>query len=181
MSIRPAFPPQSLLSSLHALPEGPGCAAPARPCRVCAAGSPPSPVIPAGIGSSPNLRTLNLSWSRDNLDQVLDAAANQDLSHLEFLNSLLKAEMTAREEKAEQRRMKQADFPFVKTVDEFDFGFQRSITKSSVLRCKHFWSRQGNANAFQIRRPRPDGHFPFPRRCASCRFFPICSWTAPTG
>jgi len=80
------------------------------------------------------LRTLNLSWSRDNLDQVLDAAANQDLSHLEFLNSLLKAEMTAREGKAEQRRMKQADFPFVKTVDEFDFGFQRSITKKQINR-----------------------------------------------
>lgn len=80
------------------------------------------------------MRTLNLSWGRDNLDQALESAAGRDLSYLEFLNGLLKAEMAAREEKAEQRRMKRADFPFIKTVDDFDFGFQRSITRKQVNR-----------------------------------------------
>ena len=78
------------------------------------------------------MKSLNLSWSRDNLDQALQEANITDMSYLEFLNRLLRGELTYKEKRAEERRMKMAGFPFIKTIDEFDFVFQRSITRKQV-------------------------------------------------
>lgn len=78
------------------------------------------------------LRSLNLSWCRDNLDQTLQTASSTDISYLDFLNRLLQGEINYREKRSEERRMKMAGFPFVKTIDEFDFAFQRSITRKQV-------------------------------------------------
>jgi DNA replication protein DnaC len=78
------------------------------------------------------MKSLNLSWSRDNLDQALQEANSTDMSYLEFLNRLLRGELTYKEKRAEERRMKMAGFPFIKTIDEFDFVFQRSITRKQV-------------------------------------------------
>ncbi len=79
-----------------------------------------------------NLRSLNLSWCRDNLDQILQTASSSDISYLDFLNRLLQGEVNYREKRSEERRMKMAGFPFIKTIDEFDFAFQRSITRKQV-------------------------------------------------
>jgi DNA replication protein DnaC len=78
------------------------------------------------------MRSLNLSWCKDNLDQALQAANSAEISYLEFLNGLLRQEVNYREKRAEERRMKMAGFPFIKTIDDFDFGFQRSITRKQV-------------------------------------------------
>ena len=78
------------------------------------------------------MRSLNLSWCRENLDQTLKAASSTDISYLEFLNGLLHGEINYREKRAEERRMKLAGFPFIKTIDDFDFTFQRSITRKQV-------------------------------------------------
>lgn len=78
------------------------------------------------------LRSLNLAWCRDNLDNSLQTASSTEISYLEFLNRLLKGEVNYREKRAEERRMKMAGFPFIKTIDEFDFAFQRSITRKQV-------------------------------------------------
>ncbi len=78
------------------------------------------------------MRSLNLSWCRENLDQVLQSASSTDISYLEFLNRLLYGEVNYRENQAEERRMKMAGFPFIKTIDDFDFAFQRSITRKQV-------------------------------------------------
>ena len=79
-----------------------------------------------------HLRSLNLSWCKDNLDHVLRSASSTDISYLEFLNRLLQGEINYREKRAEERRMKMAGFPFIKTIDEFDFAFQRSITRKQL-------------------------------------------------
>ncbi|KFD40636.1 ATP-binding protein [Peptococcaceae bacterium SCADC1_2_3] len=78
------------------------------------------------------LRSLNLSWCKDNLDMVLNSTQDSEISYLDFLNHLLKGEMVFRQDKAQERRMKMAGFPFIKTVEDFDFGFQRSITRKQV-------------------------------------------------
>lgn len=78
------------------------------------------------------LRSLNLSWCKDNLDMVLNSTQDNEISYLDFLNHLLKCEMVFRQDKAQERRMKMAGFPFIKTVEDFDFGFQRSITRKQV-------------------------------------------------
>lgn len=47
------------------------------------------------------MKSLNLSWSRDNLDQALQEANITDMSYLEFLNRLLRGELTYKEKRAE--------------------------------------------------------------------------------
>jgi len=78
------------------------------------------------------MRSLNLLWGKDNLEKVVERASNRNSSYLDFIYELLKGEMAYHQRKAEERRTKRAGFPFVKTVDDFDFGFQRSITRKQV-------------------------------------------------
>jgi DNA replication protein DnaC len=47
------------------------------------------------------------------------------------LYSLTHGEIDAREQRASERRMNQAQFPFIKTVDDFEFAYQAGITKRS--------------------------------------------------
>lgn len=78
------------------------------------------------------LRDLRLSGMKEALENQLLTAMQDDLSHLDFLHRLCKIEIDLRNEKSRQRRLKQAQFPFHKTVEEFDFGFQNSISKQHM-------------------------------------------------
>jgi DNA replication protein DnaC len=51
---------------------------------------------------------------------------------LDFLYLLSQGEIKAREQKATERRMIQAQFPFIKTIEEFDFTYQPGISKRQV-------------------------------------------------
>jgi len=59
-------------------------------------------------------------------------AVKDNLSCLEFLHRVLKQEAAARNAKSRDRRMKQAAFPYHKTIVEFDFGFQTSVTRRQI-------------------------------------------------
>ena len=48
-------------------------------------------------------------------------AANEKQSHLSYLEALLEAELEERDRKAMARRIQEARFPSVKTLEEFDF------------------------------------------------------------
>lgn len=78
------------------------------------------------------LGELNLSHMKDNLDELLKPAIKEDISCLEFLHRALKEETAARSKRAFERRMKQAQFPYYTTIDDFDFGFQTSVTKRQM-------------------------------------------------
>lgn len=79
-----------------------------------------------------HLGQLKLAWMRDNLAQITEEANGKDISYLEFIYSLCEGETQAREEKAAKRRMAYAQFPFIKTIEEFDFAYQPGITKRQV-------------------------------------------------
>lgn len=78
------------------------------------------------------LKSLNMAWSNDNLDMLLKQANTEDSSYLGFLNQILKGEQNYRDKRAEERRMKLAGFKSIHTLEEFDFEFQRSITRKQV-------------------------------------------------
>lgn len=52
----------------------------------------------------------------------------EQISNEEFLIRCLKDEIAYREQKAKERRIKQAQIPTVKTFEAFDTGFQKGIT-----------------------------------------------------
>jgi len=78
------------------------------------------------------LKRLKLSTIRTNLDDYLHLAETRSISHLAFLNELIKEELRGRDESNYRRRLKAARFPVVKTLDDFDFLFQPSISESRI-------------------------------------------------
>lgn len=78
------------------------------------------------------LKNLNLTWSHSNLDTLLEQANSADLSYLDFVSAILKGELDYRDQRSEERRMKSAGFKSIHTIEEFDFSFQRSITRKQV-------------------------------------------------
>ena len=69
----------------------------------------------------PLLGRLQLTTLHDQLDSLLDDAARRDLSLREALTFWCQAEVAHRE----QRRL--AKFPWVRTLDDFDFTAQPSL------------------------------------------------------
>lgn len=73
------------------------------------------------------LGQLNLATLKRGLDDLLLAATSNNDTCLDFLEKALKLEVEARSAKARERRLRTAAFPYRRTLDEFDFGFQSSI------------------------------------------------------
>jgi DNA replication protein DnaC len=68
------------------------------------------------LGKSLHLPTVSMQAMR-----LAEQAAKEKQSHLCFLEALLAAEVEEREQNAAARRIKEAHFPKVKTLEDFDF------------------------------------------------------------
>lgn len=69
------------------------------------------------------LRTLGLVIPREVLDGALAAAEKESLGHLQFLHRLLADPAEAKRQRAIERRIRQAKFREVMTLDDFDWEF----------------------------------------------------------
>jgi DNA replication protein DnaC len=83
-----------------------------------------------------DLRQLKLSTMRQTLDDHLRLAQSKSLTYLEFLKGLTTEELKGREASAYRRRLKSARFPITKTLEDFDFLFQPSLTPERILQLK---------------------------------------------
>ena len=68
------------------------------------------------------------------LPSWLDRAAAQELSYSDFLHGLLEEEAVARASAATRRRLREADFPYAATIEQFDFRFRPELKRQLVLR-----------------------------------------------
>jgi DNA replication protein DnaC len=80
------------------------------------------------------LAELKLTKIAEIYQEVLDDAARKNTSMLEVLATLFSAEVSARRQRALERRMGRAKLPKRKTLDEYDFTFPKRIAKQKVLR-----------------------------------------------
>jgi DNA replication protein DnaC len=78
------------------------------------------------------LERLKLDHLAAQLDGVCEQAAKGDLDYKSFLVEALAAEWKGRHQKGVENRLKLARFPWIKTLDQFDFGFQPSIDRKIV-------------------------------------------------
>lgn len=78
------------------------------------------------------LKALDLTIVPSYLDSLTRQAATENWSALEFLDALTQTELSGRTEQAIRRKMRQARFPFQKTLDEFDFAFQPSVNERQI-------------------------------------------------
>jgi DNA replication protein DnaC len=78
------------------------------------------------------LGRLKLTTVRDHLDSLLDAAARQQMNLRETLFWLCQAELAAKDQSRIAMGLKIAKFPFVRTLDGFDYDAQPSVDPKQI-------------------------------------------------
>jgi DNA replication protein DnaC len=78
------------------------------------------------------LTTLGLKAVEARLEGILEQAAKKEPTYAEFLDELLGCEVEARRARYLRARLQLAHLPFIKTFDQFDFGFQPSIDERQI-------------------------------------------------
>ena len=80
-----------------------------------------------------HLKALRLSTFLNEYDSLAQQCAAEGLDHSGFLLRLAELELIERERRLVERRIKEAQFPAVKSLDSFDFAAIPSLNKGSVL------------------------------------------------
>lgn len=78
------------------------------------------------------LDKLKLEHLDHQLDGVCEQAAARDLDYKSFLREALAVEWQGRFQRGIEARLRQSRFPWLKTLEQFDFGFQPSLDKKQV-------------------------------------------------
>lgn len=73
------------------------------------------------------LKRLRLGYIAQNVEAQNAESIRQKHSFMEFFTALVDGEIQSRENKNFQRRIKAAQFPVPKTLEEFDFSFQPNL------------------------------------------------------
>ena len=79
-----------------------------------------------------HLNTLHLVRTAAQLDTLLDEATRREWTYAEFLDRLLTDEVGHKTERSLATRTQFAAFPFVKTLETFDFKYQPSLNEKQV-------------------------------------------------
>lgn len=82
---------------------------------------------------SHHLERLGLIHSKASFADTLQRADQEAWGHIQLLDRLLEEEIAAREERRIKNALKLAAFPFLKTLDAFDFAFQPSLERPRVM------------------------------------------------
>ena len=79
------------------------------------------------------LRALKLKAVLAVYEETTERAAKNNLQYEEYLVSLFEEELKRRQEASIRAKVGKAKFPFIKTMDEFDFSFQPSLKERKVI------------------------------------------------
>lgn len=100
-----------------------------------------------------NIDILGLPMVKANLEKYIDFIQNGDKTLIDALYELTQLEMDLRKERAMNACVKTANFPFLKTLDDFDFSFQPSINKEQITNHKYLQFIQNSENLIFIGSP----------------------------
>jgi len=92
-----------------------------------------------------HLKALKLPTFLREYDKLARQCAAEGLDHIRFLLRLAELELIERERRMVERRIKEARFPTVKSLDSFDFAALPSLNKALVLelaRCEYVTRRE---------------------------------------
>src|ERR1700674_5533892 len=78
------------------------------------------------------LAALNLTAVHARLESLLENAGKKEPSYGDFLLEVMSAEADARRQRYLKTRLQLAHLPYLKTFDQFDFGFQPSIDERQI-------------------------------------------------
>lgn len=79
-----------------------------------------------------NLTALKLPCIKKNLDETAKLAARKEWTHVNYLAELVQREIDQRKDRTIQNRIKQARFPVIKTLDDFDWAWPKKINQPQI-------------------------------------------------
>ncbi len=82
--------------------------------------------------------SLGLSYIKTELEQLIHSAETAESTYMEFTVALLGGEIKHRQDKARERRIKEAGFPYKKYLKDFDLDFCQSISKRQLQQLSEF-------------------------------------------
>lgn len=78
------------------------------------------------------LQRLHLRYIQDNCQELASKAAEQQRSHLDYLALLIEGEAAMREQRSIERRIRNARFPVLKTLDDFQWSWPKKINRPQI-------------------------------------------------
>src|SRR5215813_2460964 len=140
---RPSAPSTSPTSWSRALARSPSlvhCSSPA--ASICSTSTSPRPtslsmteeaVTPSDLKRlDAQLDALHLSHVKGHYQAFATMAAQKQLTHLAYLAELIEGEASARETRAIARRIRQARFPVLKTMEDFEWTWPKKINRPQI-------------------------------------------------
>jgi DNA replication protein DnaC len=92
------------------------------------------------------LTKLKLTTIRDQLDSLLDEASRKEMNLMETIHFLCEREIEHKEQKRMQLGIAISKFPYVRTLDQFNFGAQPSIDKGQIRELSYCrWLANGDS------------------------------------
>jgi len=79
-----------------------------------------------------NLEKLKINRILEVLDSHTRLAQERELSYTDYLDGLIAEEVSFKADRSIRTRIKMAGFPFIKTIEQFDFSFQPTLDKRKV-------------------------------------------------
>jgi DNA replication protein DnaC len=96
------------------------------------------------------LQLLKLPFVLEHVEKLAGQAGAEQWSHVAFLARLIEGEAALRQDRARQRRIKQARFPVLKTLDQFDFTWPTKINRLAVQNLFRLKFVEDKANAILV-------------------------------
>ena len=84
------------------------------------------------VDLDPLLKRLTLANTRRVWKAMVTRAEKEQWSYHQFLTTLIVEEIAHRQGTRLQRKVSQANFPFLKTIEEFDFTFQSTLRMQTM-------------------------------------------------
>ena len=78
------------------------------------------------------LTSLHLPHVQAHYQDLATAAAQKQISHLAYLAELIEGEAAQRETRAIERRIKNARFPVLKTMEDFEWSWPKKINRPQI-------------------------------------------------
>lgn len=78
------------------------------------------------------LNGLSLDGFTQILPNIIDKIQNNEIEFYEAINELVDNQIKVKKEKVYRAGIKVSHFPFIKTLDDFDFSFQPSINRAQI-------------------------------------------------
>lgn len=100
-----------------------------------------------------NLENLELRNIKVNMDHYIEMVNSNEKSVVDAFYELSELEIKAKRERAMNACVKVANFPFIKTLDDFDFDFQPAINKQQLLDLETLRFIENNENILFVGTP----------------------------